>query len=240
MIRMQIGTLNDTGIARFKDYIESLRKGSLNEPPYELLEGKETSDVVCGAAELESRSFRSRLEVAKYLGENLISLSDPVLGHIGLWAWLSLFFFDELCPPVESGERKPGRDYRYIPSTDFREYYRHLLAGPYRLFRLYGEGARLLLLNSLDEPGDIYEQLASRQDVISIPGVVEAVDMLYFSQKDNSHKRGTTGKRRGNLRRFIALIQQLDLTYDLFSISGKEIVDLLPPEFDFWRAPEQG
>lgn len=39
----------------------------------------------------------------------------------------------------------------------------------------------------------------------------------------------------GSLRRFIAVLSQLDLTYDLFGVSGKDIVSILPPEFDQWR-----
>jgi hypothetical protein len=39
----------------------------------------------------------------------------------------------------------------------------------------------------------------------------------------------------GTLLRFIDIIQQLDLTYDLYSMSGEEILALLPPEFDKWK-----
>jgi len=39
----------------------------------------------------------------------------------------------------------------------------------------------------------------------------------------------------GTLYRFIDVIQQLDLTYDLYSMNGEEILGLLPPEFDRWR-----
>jgi hypothetical protein len=39
----------------------------------------------------------------------------------------------------------------------------------------------------------------------------------------------------GTLLRFINIIQQLDLTYDLYSLGGEEILALLPPEFDKWK-----
>ena len=54
-------------------------------------------------------------------------------GNPGLWGWLSLFYFDALCASV------PGAMYRYLPETTGAtaglRYYRHLLAGPYRLYQ---------------------------------------------------------------------------------------------------------
>jgi len=38
-----------------------------------------------------------------------------------------------------------------------------------------------------------------------------------------------------DLRRFVAVAGQLDLTWDLFSMSGPEILELLPSEFDRWK-----
>ena len=40
-------------------------------------------------------------------------------------------------------------------------------------------------------------------------------------------------KSPGTLFRFIDVIQQLDLAY--YSMSGKDIIGLLPPEFDKWK-----
>jgi hypothetical protein len=31
------------------------------------------------------------------------------------------------------------------------------------------------------------------------------------------------------------VVQQLDLTYDLYSMTGEQILQLLPGEFDRWR-----
>jgi hypothetical protein len=49
-------------------------------------------------------------------------------------------------------------------------------------------------------------------------------------------KRGVlTRTRPGNLRRLIAVIDQFDLTYDLYATSPDDILTLLPPEFDRCR-----
>jgi len=43
------------------------------------------------------------------------------------------------------------------------------------------------------------------------------------------------GDRAGSLRRFIDVVRQLDLTYDLQALAGDDLVNLLPHEFSGWR-----
>jgi hypothetical protein len=60
---------------------------------------------------------------------------------------------------------------------------------------------------------------------------------MYFNESENKPKRGALMEKSspGTLLRFIDVIQQLDLTYDLYSLNGEEILALLPPEFDKWK-----
>ena len=48
-------------------------------------------------------------------------------------------------------------------------------------------------------------------------------------------KRGAAGKGAGSARRFVRIIRQYQMTYDLNSMNGKEIVELLPYEFAKWN-----
>jgi hypothetical protein len=65
---------------------------------------------------------------------------------------------------------------------------------------------------------------------------MEALHLLYYDEARDRPKRGSAMNVQspGSLSRFIDIVQQLDLTYDLYSMSGAEIVSLLPPEFDRW------
>ena len=67
---------------------------------------------------------------------------------------------------------------------------------------------------------------------------MEALHILYYDDVQNKPKRGPIMNKNapGSLYRFINVIQQLDLTYDLYSMSGAEIVGLLPGEFNLWKA----
>ena len=57
-----------------------------------------------------------------------------------------------------------------------------------------------------------------------------------FDKSKNKPKAGTQSKTRGgSLFRLITVIQQLELTYDLYSMNSEEILQLLPEEFDNWK-----
>ena len=133
-----------------------------------------------------------------------------------------------------------GRDCRHILEPGYPNGHRHLLAGPYLVYSLYGLGedlSRLLLWTPLHVESQFHNELAGRQTLITNKGLLHAADKLYFDKSDNKPKRGALMEKNspGTLLRFINIVQQLDLTYDLYSMSGEEILALLPPEFDKWK-----
>ena len=67
-------------------------------------------------------------------------------------------------------------------------------------------------------------------------GVIEALNALYLDRSRGLPKRGAQRvAAAGTIRRFVRVMQQLDLTYDIYGMSGADIVELLPTEFDAWR-----
>jgi len=74
------------------------------------------------------------------------------------------------------------------------------------------------------------EALGSLADAL----VREAIQNSLDARAPGMQARVRAGQP-GTLRRFVRLLQQLDLTYDIYGMSGSAIVDLLPPEFDSWR-----
>lgn len=230
--------LNEHGLRAFSEYLTDLRRGSRANPPWEILEDAWYTAKLPGKAMVDERRFENRLDAAKYLYGILRPLGHAkVERNVGLWSWLSLFYFDQVCPLEKTGIRKPGRDYRHILELDFRRHYRHLLASPFSIFRIHGEKAPLLLHGPVTKISKFHEQLASRQAFMTNKGVIQAANLLYFDKKAGRPKsRSATGNDNpGTLFRFINVVRQLELTYDLYSMSGKEVIDLLPPEFDKWR-----
>ncbi len=153
----------------------------------------------------------------------------------GLWAWLSLFFFEQLCPTDKLGRRQPKERARWIPATsDFRKYYRHLLAGPYRIFRAHRdnpERALALLSGRLDTPGEVAEQMAARQELVTNKAVVALATNLYIDPATRRLRLGAAGKGPGSARRLSDVLRQFDVTWDLYTMQASDLMAMMPEEF---------
>jgi hypothetical protein len=234
--------LNDAGTQAFLQYVGEVRLGSIAPPPHHLLIDPATSLPIPGSAEVEKRDFASREDAAQYLLSALATVPQDELDHSPpIWNWLSLFFFDQLCPPLVNGHRKVKKAYSYLlPAVShpehFRIYYRHLLAGAFRIKRQHPASGKVLLAGALQKFDDFNEQIASRQDLVSNGAVVGALDVLYYDSTTKRPKRGAGSNKRkpGTLRRFVDVLQQFEMTYDLHSLTTDQLLDLLPKEFDRW------
>jgi hypothetical protein len=230
--------LTEGGISLFRRYLESLRRGSREGPPWTLLEDRHASRAVGFEAPLPVDLPGRRLGAARALREAFDgSAPSEFAEHQGVWSWVSLLYFDRVCPEDRNGRRSPGRDYRHIPEREARLRHRHLLAGPWEVYRHLGEDAKLLLSGVVHRENTFFHELACRQGFISNPGIIEAADRLYLNAETGNPKQGATarGAVPGTLRRFVAVVRQLELNYDLFRIPADELLDLLPPEFDRWK-----
>lgn len=241
---MKLRRLNELGLDRLSDFLDSLSTQTPQELSDELLSDPTVSEAVEPEVEIERRSFHNRFEAGQYLNQQLGSAGIVRLENDrGVWAWLALFFFEQLCPPDKTGRRKPGERARWIPAVgDFRKYYRHLLAGPYRIYRAHRdkpECTLALLCGPLHQPGDIVEQLASRQELVTNVAVMEAATELYIDSDTKQPKRGAAGRSGGSARRLADVLNQFDVTWDLYAMKADDLVQILPSEFDRFRPKEE-
>lgn len=237
-VEVPVRALSTDGIARFAAYLAALREGSCADPPGELLDHPRLTAEAGGAASVVPGPFASRWGLARHLSERLGTLApEDVDDNVGLWAWLALFYFDQTCPRLGDGTRKPGRDYRHIPDFGFLYRHRHLLYGPFAVYRRHGGYAILVLSGPLHREGGVYQEITSRQDMLASRGVIEALNALYLDRGRGGSKRGAQGKTGapGTIRRFVRVLQQLDVTYDICGMSGQAILELLPAEFAPWQ-----
>jgi hypothetical protein len=234
--------LNEEGINQFRRYLTDLRNDGTLGIPDHLLRGNETSESVAGSRSVERVGFVTKKQAAEYLLELLASLNLPdIENDVGLWSWLSLFFFDAVCPVV-NGKRKAVADPHYIlDAANHNRRYRHLLATPFVIIRALPDHNRIFLNAPLPVHGDLIEQTMSRLFLIRIPSVREAIDLLYFDPQTDRAKKGTLNKtpKRGDLRtRFPIRIRQLSMTHDIMAMTGEQLIDALGNEFDAWRTQD--
>jgi hypothetical protein len=231
--------LTDNGMGRFAQFLDSLSGERPMEYPDALLEDDEVAPVVERRIEVEAREFADRFAAARYLDERFGSV-PAVEYDKGLWAWLALFYFGQICKVGRDGEHRPGEIARWIPENDnYRKYYRHLLRGPFSIYRLHREDparAMALLCGPVTEPGDVVEQLAARQELITNATVIKTATALYYDPDKRILRRGAAGRGPGSARRFADLLNQLDVTWDLYGMREDDLVKLLPSEFTRFRS----
>ena len=96
-----IRKLTGSGIASFSEYLKRLANGETLDPPLHLLDGQESSEALICTAEVEFVKLETKQAAAKYLATQLSTLdTSEVDNDIGLWSWLSLFYFEQTVSPI--------------------------------------------------------------------------------------------------------------------------------------------
>jgi len=233
-----IRVFSEKGVDRFREYIQKLKdnpnvsRPDLNAEPY-------SSEFLPVVTIDENKTFSTRMEMGEYLTNCLRSAMidrNEVIGNNSLWSWLSYIWFDQICPVI-NGTRRIRETARYICSHDYTDYYRHYVAASYDIYSFHGkDNSRLFLYPPTHIHNDFIEQIASRQYIISNSNLIEVTHRLYWNNSSGYPKRGAQSRNRpGNHRRFVKIIAQLELTYDIYTMGPDEIFDLLPEEFNSWK-----
>lgn len=243
MNTIQARRLNAAGIAKFEEFLQSLRSDPELDPPLEILRDEQFSQPLDAEIDAEPRTFHSRLEVAEHLHRILKGDPAGVRNDPGFWSWLALCWFDDLCPETRE-QRQPGETARWIADLeDPRRSCRHLLAGPWQIYQAHRDDpqrAICLLCGPPFQTGPLVRLLASRPSLASCPSVVGAATRLYYNRELGRNRSGLGGKAAGSPRRFLDILSQLELNWDLHSLTIDELLGLLPSEFDhFSRISQQ-
>ena len=227
--------LTQSGIEQFDAFLGSLRDTPAADAPLELLTDPATSEPIDVEIEAEVRRFRSRLEVAEHLHRLLRMDTSTLRTDAGFWCWLSLYWFERLCPVVK--ERwSPGDRFRWLADLeDPRRTCRHILLGPFQIYRAHRDDPRramALLCGTPSQPGLLALLIASRPSLVTCNAVVGVATRLYYDAVNGRNRPGLNAKSPGSPRRFADVLSQLDLTWDLHSLSTEQLLRLLPTEFD--------
>ena len=239
MSKSKFRKLNQAGIEKFADYI---RDGAKGAAPVHLLTNTETSEPLEHHIFPGTALFDDRHNFGIYLNTLLKDFdAGEISGDSGLWTSLALIWFDQICPIDSQGNRSPQQEYRYILSSDYRHYYRHLVRSPWQLVKDHRENSKFLLISPrqqnfpLSIHGEILEQFGGRQQVLGSKPIIEAANKLYLDRKTGRPRKGVAGNGRGSARRFGLVLRQLDLTFDPQTMSDDAFVGILPREFEKWK-----
>ncbi|MCX6699309.1 MAG: hypothetical protein NTV68_05185 [Methanomicrobiales archaeon] len=235
-----IRTLTGLGTKEFLTDLIKIKENPLE--PFSVAKYHEApfSNLFEPTIEVEAKIFPSRMELGFFLHFLFQEIDrDLLIDNGGLWNWLTIQLFDQIAPPDPTGNRKIGEFARYIYNPHYTRYYRHLVAASWDIYSKYQEKSKIFLTTPLNVTNKVTLELACHQNLISNENMVDAILALYWQSGNDGGeglKRGTASRKApGNLYRFVTLMNQLELTYDVFSIPSQEILELLPLEFNKWK-----
>lgn len=154
----------------------------------------------------------------------------------GLWDWIVARYFTKFCKIKSDGSFNAGAwPTLFLKAETWNRYYRHHAAGPIFACQAHpnnGAAALVVLANPLDTPGELAEQLLSRQDVLTSYSSIGAATLLYVDPSTLTAVSGAASKNSpGTSRRYGLYLKQLELTYDLGSMTPVELLRMLPDEY---------
>jgi hypothetical protein len=236
-------------MGEFSSFIDRIKAGSSEEPPYYLLEGTECAtplELRHGTVEIDgSKTIVTRMDLGRYIASFLRTPQDfaLVIDDVGIGAFLSLLFFERICVKRDDGTWDAKAKDRYIPALyNRRKFYRHAVFSSLCVFNLHGEKGRLYLCQEAHIHPDTMEQIGSRESLILNSSVIELADMLYWDSLSGRVKERTVSYNPipdGAMRRFVgpgSFTEQYGTVYDFWSMDANSLLALLPPEFDEWVA----
>ena len=232
---MKVRKLNQEGIAEFLAYLSEARKGENQNLPTYLLDDERFSSAIKIDLDVEKQEFATRYDLGAYLvkifdNENI----QPYMGDPGFWSWFSLFWFEQLSPVV-NGKRKVSKEYNYVLSKNYNHRPRHAIFMTWQLVTKYGSDAKFMLSKDLATRGEIIEQMMARQEILGSEGVMKLASALY-SDEENGFKKGAASRKSpGCVSRYVNWLQQLQVTFDIFSTDNTKLESLLPAEFNRFR-----
>ena len=241
---MILRSFSERGEQRFVAFLDAYQNGDVSQDAVlDIALAGNLTETVLPQVRIDIPPLVTKRELAKTVCEAFITAkwkslplhTDPHMRRI--WTWLAAICFSRI------RSRRANRrlqDYSFfIAGPNWNRFYRHRIAGPartYWLFRRRPMDANILLYGPAYQHSDFEEQITGRQDRYSNVALVAAANKLYWDSNSGRPKRGSqTRQRSGTLRRFLNVMDQLDLTYDLHGISEEKILNLLPPEFDRWK-----
>jgi hypothetical protein len=188
-------------------------------------------------------SFEKKIELAEIIDNCLHDVEFEEMfekEYLGMWAWFSLLFYDNLRGKNKDGGWKGAEQARYTGSHQSNKYYRHSVAGPYFLYKYHGKQNTDIFLDYTSKKlGEMMEQLASTSEIVTNRNFIEAANKLYHNKDKKKgkmiYKKGAGAKHGGGARRLVVAYNQLILTYNLDSMSADQIISILPSEFDKFK-----
>ena len=241
---VELRVFNEAGIRAFEDALNDMENAKCFLSLDEIIFDAELTVKLTSKNVIRVEDFVSRMDCGRYFlelfetvkNELQIAGVDPITDK-GLWTWISAFWGETIIRNSKDVFYVGDRSRYILESGSFRDY-RHLLAGPFNLYRASHSNPKnieIAMTRKVTQDNPFFEQIASRREIVSNPAALEIIRNCYFDETTQSgYDQAAKGSLPGDLARFGSLYSQLAVNFDLRSMSSDEIASLLPNEFTDW------
>jgi hypothetical protein len=234
---MRARRFTPAGLEAFRNFVIDARalsraKQDVPAVPDDLIWGERYSEPLDYELPTEEPRFADKLEIGEFCCRFIPeSEHETAREDVCLWSWLAARYFNQ----ITRNRTKIKEPRAYIAGLTFQDFYRHLILGPYFIyFNARDNKARVRVL-LYDEPttmNEVMVQFGSYQTLMQNPEIQEVVQRLYFDYDRGRIKVGAGGKLKGAPRRLMDFFRQIELNFDLVSISADSFWKMLPREFE--------
>ena len=235
----ELWQLTAEGIAEAQRFLARLRErpDGNREPPPMLLYRQPYSRPFSERIVVERRGFENRREAGAYLSEQLKDVRHLIMGDAGVWSWLGMFYFPEIVR-VKDGRVQLHADESslFLGDRSAQRRYRHYLWSAWRLYEQHGESVAYMLDQPLTDSGDIARAVFDYPRVFTSAGVIQLILQLYTHGQGTKTGFSAREGRPGNVRHLLRVLPQMEMTYDVYGMEPKALLEVLPDDFRAWAA----
>jgi hypothetical protein len=229
--------LNRRGLAVFGEYVSETMRDE--PPPMDILFDPDFSEPLEVELAVEPLATDSKYDLGMAIVSGVAEDADVprLLEDSALWPWLSLYHSARTIP-TRHGKRFIGKPHRHIitSASSWAAYdhgHRHLVRGAVQCVHYFDEFARVLLADA-GSASKAEENVLSRKTgypLAYMKNAVEAFYDLHYDERTARAGRGANSTGPGGIIHFVRSLAQLDVNYDIVSLSAQRIIDLLPDTF---------
>ena len=233
----ELRRLTGDGIKRARDFLAHVREHprARDRPPQELLFGERYSRAFESCVEVEPSVFRRRRDAAEYLAPRLEPIKHRIGDDAKFWSWLGMYYFEHIVRIRDGAVRLSRLDETFVVDSgdprSLRNRYRHYLWGSWRLYEQHGEGAAYLLNEEITSWSIIADRGFGAVRIFNSEGVIQLILRLYT---EGGRQKPGSFRGHGGLRHLVRVLDQLELTHDVYGMQPDALIEILPEPFRKW------
>ena len=231
--------LTQEGVDRAKEHLAAIRADPFMDvaAPQDLLQEARFAEPIEDGPEVYHLPIQTRRDAADYLMGLTPAISADAVDDDAFWSWLGMFHLQDLVlAPKERSSLTPMDETFVINPADqlsLRVEWRHCLRSTWRVADRYGESAAFILDRKILEFSEITRFTLQFKRVFNSEGIVPLILALYTR---GARTRRGFSNNVGGIRHLVRVLDQLELTHDVYGMKAEALMEILPAEFERWKS----